>query len=278
MRMKSIMRHIPQPNAPLASPVNRHGLSAVQIASTAVIFVVTSALLLNGCAPNGESPSSQVSEDADAPVVELHGSLQLLQQQFNRDRGNLRAIALFSPTCSGCVYGARAVKQEIVDAGGNANVRVYFVWMPMLPTDDKPAALKMARSLTAEHAFHFYDAERLVGIRFVEDHFDAHMKKALSALAADHPLRERLASHTAAPAKERPLWDALLMFSPEAQWNQVLPEPNWWTRQVGFTENPAKGEPTGQFWRQGVNSGLVMSDWFNEARDGLTTMNVRGSR
>lgn len=144
----------------------------------------------------------------------------------------------------------------------------------MLPSDSQRVAEEIARSLAGNNVVHFYDPQGRAGIQFVKDHFDAYLKAAFAAMAEDHPWREQVATQAAAPAIEKPLWDALFLFAPGAEWNEASPEADWWTRQVGFSADAAKDEPTGQFWRKGAE-GVHTSDWFDEVREGLNIMQNR---
>jgi len=164
------------------------------------------------------------------------------------------------------------VQKEIVKAGRSADVRVYFVWLPMLSDDNENEARSIARSLGASRARHFYDPQRRAGIAFVEDHFQGYMREALAELPKEHPLRERLAQRVEASASESPLWDAVMYFAPSAEWNSKSPRPHWWAKQIGFYGEGAPGKPTGQFLRNQIEDGPVESDWFAETREGMRTM------
>jgi hypothetical protein len=135
------------------------------------------------------------------------------------------------------------VQKEIVKADRSANVRVYFVWLPMLPSDDESEARGMARRLASSGARHFYDPQRRAGIAFVQDHFQDYIREALAVLPKDHPFRERLAQRAEVPASESPLWDAVMFFAPGADWNSKSPRPDWWAKQIGFHGEGARGNP-----------------------------------
>jgi len=168
------------------------------------------------------------------------------------------------------------VHEEIAKAVANGDARVYIVWMPMLPGDNHSAAQRAARSFHSLPAAHFYDPERGVGIHFVEQHFQGYMENALTALPDEHPLREQAVELAALPANERPLWDALLFFAPGAEWDEDAPQPQWWTKQIGFDAEAAPGEPSSQFWRGvAAESSLRSSDWFSEVKKGLKFMQSR---
>jgi len=170
------------------------------------------------------------------------------------------------------VYGARAVQKEIVNAGRNKDVRVYFVWMPMLPTDNQSEAARMERSVASSQARYFYDPRRRVGIGFVEDRFQEETREALARLPKEHPFRKRLARIASSPAGETPLWDAVMFFAPGTEWMAKSPRPDWWAKQIGFSGEGQPGRATGQFLRNQIQDGPVESDWFAEAREGLRAM------
>jgi hypothetical protein len=161
------------------------------------------------------------------------------------------------------------VQEEIVKASRSSDVRVYFVWLPMLPTDNESEATGMARKLAPGRACHFYDPKRRVGIALVEEHFHEDTREALAALPEDNPFRQRLARWAAAPASESPLWDAVMFFPPGAEWRSTSPRPEWWTKQIGFSGEGERHKLTGQFLRNHIKDGPVESDWFVEAREGM---------
>ncbi len=169
------------------------------------------------------------------------------------------------------------MQTEIVKAGRSANVRVYFVWLPMLPGDNENEACSIARSFGSSRARHFYDPQRRAGIAFVEDHFQGYMREALATLPKGHPLRERLSRRAKVPASESPLWDAVMFFAPGADWNSKSPRPDWWTKQIGFYGEGQPHKPTGQFLRNQIKGGPVESDWFAETREGMKLMSKRVS-
>src|SRR5947208_5152891 len=118
-----------------------------------LILSLCSMALLAGCStPGSDSPAS-------AKVQTLDASLSALKTEFNRDTSKPRLLALFSPTCGGCVYGAGALQQQakaIQPAPGGP--RILIVWLPMLDTDDQKEARNSASKFHFRGAQHFYDA------------------------------------------------------------------------------------------------------------------------
>ena len=98
--------------------------------STAVFVWLLPCLFVTGCAcvEEGKSPGQSAPQ-----VTAINESLEPLKREFNADTSKPRLLALFSPTCGGCIYGAKALRdeaQKIQRAGERAEVLI--VWVTML--------------------------------------------------------------------------------------------------------------------------------------------------
>jgi len=69
-----------------------------------------------------------------------------------------------------CLTGASRAGAETLAAMPDAELRAYYVWVPMLPSDDKAAAIAAAQRFAEPRATHYWDGER---------HFARHMALAL---------------------------------------------------------------------------------------------------
>lgn len=211
-------------------------------------------------------------------LLSLQTSVEPLRRQFNEEKTKLRVIALLSPTCGGCMHAARAVEKEMLEAESSRNIAVYFVWMPMLPSDNETAGRRFAASLQSPNATHFYDEHRRVGVAFAEYHLHHRYAEALAALPADSPLREHIAEVMKAPASEYPLWDAVLFFRPGVEWKERTPEPDWWARQVSFWGagvTDESSEASGLIWRNQMDQPPLETDWFVELRQAMQEMSAK---
>ncbi len=83
--------------------------------------------------------------------------------------------------------------QNILDAKPDAKLRVYYVWLPMLPGDDRSAWNRTA--FADRRARHYWDGERVLG-EWLADR---------GHVALDYP----------GPI----VWDAYLLFGPKARWD-----------------------------------------------------------
>ena len=101
--------------------------------ASALLLLVS--LLGAGCACCSKMKSS--TKSLPEPTV-LDESVEALKKQFNADTAKPRVLALFSPTCGGCIYGAKALQHEaqkfpeIVERAD-----VMIVWMAMLESDNE---------------------------------------------------------------------------------------------------------------------------------------------
>src|SRR6059036_3299949 len=96
-----------------------------------------------GCACCAKSKSSTQSQPE---VTVLGESFDALKGKFNADTSKPRLVALFSPTCGGCIYGAKALQKEarkLPEIVGRSEVMI--VWVAMLESDSEREARMTAR-------------------------------------------------------------------------------------------------------------------------------------
>lgn len=147
---------------------------------------------------------------AAAPVepapVSLADGLTPLVEHFNGGRGHARVVALVSPTCPACVFGANAVEQAVLEAYPDAEIQVSIVWIDMLPSDGRVAAFRSSSIFDDPRVKQFHDPARRAGW----------------AIAAG------LLEKDAGPA-----WDVYLFYGDDALWEDGPPEPVEWYHQLG---------------------------------------------
>src|SRR3990170_7202873 len=59
-----------------------------------------------------------------------------------------------------CLAGASGAGAELLAALPHADLRAYYVWVPMLPPDDEPAAAAAAARFAEPRASHYWNGER----------------------------------------------------------------------------------------------------------------------
>ena len=229
------------------------------------VLVLLACLFGAGCACCRKGKSSSRS----APqVTVLKESFEALKREFNGGIAKARLLALFSPTCGGCIYGAKALQHEAQkppQAGDS--VEVLIVWVAMLESDNEGEARKSARQFDFPGARHFYDGRKEIGARLMAEQFPNAIRDALEILPRDHELREMLEARKDLPPEKMPLWDAVLVFPPGVKWNERSPTPFWWTKQTSFNGEEKPGEMTAVFWKNSTHQLPVPSDWNLEARE-----------
>jgi len=194
-------------------------------------------------------------------------SLTSLKAQFNRDTSKPRLLALFSPTCEGCIYGAKALQHEAQKMPGLAqSTELLIVWVSMLDTDNEMEGRKAAERFNFQGVRHFYDNKNHVGGLLMAEQFPHAVRDALEILPADHPMRKTLERKKDLQPEKMPLWDSVLVFPPGVRWDERSPKPAWWTRQTGSRVEEEPGKPKVIFWK---NKRPVGSDWYLEAREAL---------
>ena len=201
-------------------------------------------------------------------VTVLGESFDALKEEFNADTSKPRVLALFSPTCGGCIYGAKAFQaeaQKLSSIGRQAEV--IIVWVVMLESDNEVEARKAARRFDFPGVRHFYDEENRIGARLMAEQFPNAIRDALEILPPDHEMREMLEHRKNLPPEKMPMWDAVLIFPPGVKWENRSPAPIWWTKQTRFIGEEKPGEITAVFWKNSTRQSPVQSDWYLEARE-----------
>jgi hypothetical protein len=59
-----------------------------------------------------------------------------------------------------CLAGASGAGAELLDAVPHPDLRVHYVWVPMLPPDDEAAAAALPARFAEPRALHYWDGER----------------------------------------------------------------------------------------------------------------------
>src|SRR5262245_39269019 len=124
-------------------------------------FLVLIGVVLGGCASRCETCCGEpvAARDALSRDMSILGNDQSsLVRAVNMEDQSWRVIALVSPTCSECVYGAEAVKKEIADRYQPQQVAAMIVWIPMISTDNEEAAHASATIFPVDRVTHFFDA------------------------------------------------------------------------------------------------------------------------
>lgn len=128
-------------------------------------------------------------------------------ESFNASAGSPRLVALLSGTCPYCIAGARAMRERVLNAHPEADLRVFVVWLPMLGGDSAQTSAESSDIFAGDpRVIQFYDPDRLLGAQ----------------------ISAQLLRKGAGPA-----WDIYLAYSPDAVWReQAPPEPADWMHQL----------------------------------------------
>lgn len=148
------------------------------------------AVVIGGCASSAEPVAD------GAGLSELHDVGQL-RTAFNRNAGKPRLVLLLSPSCPTCVVGASWVRQHVLADHPGVDLAVIAVWLPQFPGDTR--SRWDPTLLTDRRVTPFWDQDSRSG-RW----FKAHIKLP----------------YDTGPV----LWDAYLLYGPNARWTD-LPGP-----------------------------------------------------
>ena len=140
-----------------------------------------------------------------------------LLDDFQRDAELVRVVLIVSPTCDVCVAGATIAGADLLAAVPRPDLRLYFAWIPVLPTDSLTEATAVAATIPDPRATHYWDADRALGQR---------MGEALGITARESIGVE--GGHGLA-------WDVYLAY---ARGNADLTRPDFWMHQLAVTHAP----------------------------------------
>jgi hypothetical protein len=116
-----------------------------------------------------------------------------------------------------CLAGAFGAGAELLAAMPDFDLRAYYVWVPMLPSDDAEAAGEASRRFAEPRATHYWDRDRLLSRR---------MAKAL-----DIDTRP-----SAAPDDDATFaWDVYLAYRGR---NGDVTRPDFWMHQLAVQHAP----------------------------------------
>ncbi len=62
--------------------------------------------------------------------VVLDGNLSDFKSDFNADNGKLRLVMYVSPTCGGCLLGAKETQKTVLAAIDSPELAAYVIWAP----------------------------------------------------------------------------------------------------------------------------------------------------
>jgi hypothetical protein len=138
------------------------------------------------------------------PLADLDSrSLDALKSDFNAASDGIRIILLLSPTWPVCLRGASAV-QKTLEQQPAAEIRVFAVWEPILPTDLTAPGTGALYRLSDRRVRQFWDKEHVLAKLMSQDSTDRQSKPGCCT---------------------RPgiLWDLIATYPADAVWNTSLP-------------------------------------------------------
>ncbi len=190
----------------------------------------------NASASGASCGASSVPEDApeiaDVQLPSVGESLAELRDRFNADADKLRFVALLSPTCGGCLRGARAIQQSILDSYPDLDIAVHVVWLPMLGSDNEASAKKSSLMYTDSRVRQYWDGDRSSGWAYTNDLFSDMGERMKLAIANDEQLKRDVQ-----PRGQGPMWDMYMVYEPGVTWGETTPAPASWVMQMipGYT-------------------------------------------
>jgi hypothetical protein len=130
------------------------------------------------------------------------------------------------------------VQTELLEKNPSANLRIYAVWYNMIGSDSRrrwPEDL-----LTDPRAIHFWDEKKLLG-RFYT-------------------------SHLGLERADEVLWDAYILYGPQASWEKAPPAIVSWGNTIVRTRDQLRREVLPLLEEKTSGRGAVWTDWQSAAK------------
>jgi hypothetical protein len=133
------------------------------------------------------------------PQLDLLASSADLKEAFNRDRGKVRLLQLYSPTCRTCRICSRVVDRYVFDTISDPRLQGYIIWEPVLENDSREKAEGAVALVADPRVRHFWADSLEITQIFAEP----------------------------VGIKEPPVWDLMMVFSATAEWRDIPPVPDY---------------------------------------------------
>ena len=93
--------------------------------------------------------------------VALDAGAEPLKDAFNADAGKVRLVMYVSPTCGGCLRGAKQSQEDVLASIANPNLRVYVVWAAKNGGREQDVA-RVTSLVTDPRAAQYWDGHRVM--------------------------------------------------------------------------------------------------------------------
>jgi hypothetical protein len=93
---------------------------------------------------------------AGSNVISMDETVEVLRHAFNNDLGKLRVLMYVSPTCGGCLRGAKLTNNEVLAELPGVDLSVYVVWAPKNGAREKHVG-RVLDLVTDERATQYWD-------------------------------------------------------------------------------------------------------------------------
>ena len=151
-----------------------------------------------------EAPPQRQRSAGMKPVALPPYHLDALRKEFNDSSDRVRVVALLSPTCGVCQKGQRVMQSVFAKYPGDARLRGFVVWLPMLPSDSEKAAGLQAGSFVDPRVAQQWDGDRSAG---------GLVAKTLALKGS--------------------AWDVYLLYAAGVKWvGETPPAPTFWMHQL----------------------------------------------
>jgi hypothetical protein len=115
-----------------------------------------------------------------------------------------------------CQSGAREVQKKVLAKNGSDKLRVFVVWTPRYPGDNRDKAVAATSLISDNRATHFWDGGGRLGRQY---------GKIINL-----------------PKNRTFAWDVYFVLNAQAKWEKTPPAPTEWMHQLGEDSRTLDGD------------------------------------
>lgn len=164
-------------------------------------------LLLLGVAGCAAASAGEVASVWSPQVTSLVGSLDPLREDFNHERKLPRMVVLLSPSCLQSNFRLDAVAESVLERFDGVQMRVFVVWVELMPGDDAAAAERASHRVRDARVRYYHDPQQRAARKFARGLLPVGVAR-----------------------------DLFLFYGPGDTWEGRPPSPRYWSHQMGRVE------------------------------------------
>ena len=151
-----------------------------------------------------EHSPDRIPKPGEPQTVYVLDNAAQLQSEFNVTKGQLRFLAILSPSDNSCRQAAEALQQGLLEQYPGLDMTVYVIWIRRQGSDTLDSAREASGLLPDQRVSQYYGSDNAAAY---------------------------IADIMGYPGESA--WNIVMQFGGDAYWEPELPQPSWYVHQLG---------------------------------------------